>query len=36
VNCVGHESCSRDDKGVVMVTCIRSATSPWCSMLLKI
>jgi hypothetical protein len=21
VNCVGHESCSRDDKGVVMVTC---------------
>ncbi len=28
VNCVGHESCSRDDKGVVMVTCIRSATSP--------
>jgi hypothetical protein len=21
VNCVGHESCSRHDKGVVMVTC---------------
>jgi len=21
MNCVGHESCSKDDKGAVMVTC---------------
>ncbi len=27
VNCVGHESCSRDDKGVVMVTCTTTSVS---------
>ncbi len=36
VNYVGHKSCSRDDKGVVMVTGTTSVTSAWCSMLLKI
>jgi hypothetical protein len=33
---VGHESCSRDDKGAIMVTrTTTSATNAWCSMLLK-
>ncbi len=36
VNFVGQKSCSRDDKGAIMVTRTTiSATSVWCSMLLK-